>query len=116
MTALKGFQKKYLRGLAHGLKPVVQIGREGITERVIRAVEEGLFRHELIKIKFNDFKEKDQKEAITGEVTTKTDSELVGMIGHTVILYRRQADPEKRKIAIPARESTIGIRPFAKTR
>ena len=75
MTALKGFQKKYLRGLAHGLKPVVQIGKEGITEGVIRAVDEGLFRHELIKIKFNDFKEKEQKEAITGELAAKTGSD-----------------------------------------
>ena len=64
MTALKGFQKKHLRGLAHGLKPIVQIGKEGITEGVIRAVDEGLLQHELIKIKFNDFKEKEQKEAI----------------------------------------------------
>ncbi len=102
---MKGYQKKYLRGLAHGLKPVVQIGREGITEGVIRAVDEGLFHHELIKIKFNDIKEKDQKEAITGEVSAKTGSEPVGMIGHTAILYRRQADPEKRKITVPERES-----------
>ena len=105
MTDLKGYQKKYLRGLAHGLRPVVQIGREGVTEGVIRAVDEELFRHELIKVKFNDIKEKDLKEAITGEVSAKTGSEPVGMIGHTVILYRRQADPEKRKITVPERES-----------
>ena len=105
MTALKGYQKKHLRGLAHGLKPIVQIGGEGVTEGVIRAIDDGLFHHELIKIKFNDLKEKDQKEAITGEVAAKTGSVQVGMIGHTALLYRRQADPEKRKIAIPARES-----------
>ena len=105
MTALKGYQKKHLRGLAHGLKPIVQIGREGITEGVIRAVDEGLFRHELIKIKFNDLKEKNLKETITGDLAARTGSEPVGMIGHTVLLYRRQADPEKRKIAVPARES-----------
>jgi RNA-binding protein len=105
MTVLKGFQKKYLRGLAHGLKPVVQIGREGVTEAVIRAIDDGLFRHELIKIKFNDLKEKDLKEAITGDITTKTDSECIGMIGHTVILYRRHVDPEKRRIAVPGRKS-----------
>ncbi len=49
-------------------------------------------------------KEKEQKEAITGEVAGKTGSELAGMIGHTAILYRPQADPEKRKIRLPARE------------
>jgi RNA-binding protein len=103
MTALKGFQKKYLRGLAHDLKPIVQIGREGITDNVIRAIEDGLVRHELIKIKFIDFKEKDRKEAMTEEFTGRTGSEAVGMIGHTVILYRQQADSQKRKIAVPAR-------------
>ena len=50
MSALKGFQKKHLKGLAHNLKPVVQIGKEGLTEGIIRAVGEGLLQHELIKI------------------------------------------------------------------
>jgi RNA-binding protein len=103
-TALRGFQKKYLRGLAHDLKPIVQIGKEGITDNVIRAIDEGLLRHELIKIRFIDFKEKDRKEALTEEFAGRTGSEPVGMIGHTVILYRRQADPEKRKITVPERE------------
>ncbi len=114
MTSLKGFQKKYLRGLAHSLKPVVQIGREGITEGVIRAIDECLFRHELIKVRFTDFKEKDQKEALTGDFTAKTGGELVGMIGHTAILYRRQTDPEKRKIAVPARDVAIAKPPGAR--
>jgi len=103
MTTLKGFQKKYLRGLAHDLKPIVQIGKEGITDNVIRAIDEGLLRHELIKVKFIDFKEKEHKEEMTEAFTVRTGSEPVGMIGHTVILYRRQADPEKRKILVPER-------------
>ncbi|MBM4313392.1 MAG: ribosome assembly RNA-binding protein YhbY [Deltaproteobacteria bacterium] len=101
MDTLKGFQKKHLKGLAHGLKPVVQIGKEGITEGVIRAVDEGLRRHELIKIKFTDFK--DRKEGLTREIEIKTGSERVGMIGHMAILYRPQTDPEKRKITLPQR-------------
>ena len=103
MTALRGFQKKHLKGLAHGLKPVVQIGKEGMTEGVIRAVDEGLLRHELIKIKFTEVKDREQKEAFICEIETKTGSERVGMIGHTAILYRPQADPEKRKITLPQR-------------
>jgi RNA-binding protein len=106
MDTLKGFQKKHLKGLAHGLKPVVQIGKEGITEGVIRAINEGLRRHELIKIKFTDFK--DLKEALTYEIAIKTGSGRVGMIGHTAILYRQQTDPEKRKIALPQREKSSG--------
>jgi RNA-binding protein len=103
MKTLKGFEKKYLRGLAHGLKPLVLIGKEGITDGIVRAIDEGLSQHELIKIKFNDFKEKDQKETLTGELVVKTGSAQIGMIGHTAILFRPQLDPEKRRIQLPAK-------------
>ena len=101
---LKGYQKKHLRGLAHGLKPVVQIGREGVTDGVIRAVDEGLSRHELIKIRFNEIREKELKEAITVELAARTGSVAAGMIGHTVILYREHIDPERKKIFLPRRD------------
>jgi RNA-binding protein len=100
---LSGFQKKYLRGLAHGLKPVVLIGREGLGEGVIRAVDQGLQQHELIKVKFHEYKEKEQKGPLADDLATRTQSERVGLIGHTLILFRRQPDPEKRKIAVPER-------------
>jgi RNA-binding protein len=103
MKTLKGFEKKYLRGLAHDLKPLVLIGKEGITNGIVRATDEGLSQHELIKIKFNDFKEKDQKETLMGELVVKTGSALIGMIGHTAILFRPQTDPEKRRITLPAK-------------
>ena len=105
MTTLKGFQKKHLKGLAHSLKPVVQIGKEGLTEGVIRAVGDGLLQHELIKIKFVDFKDKEQKAELSREIEVKTQSDRIGMVGHTVILYRQQADPQKRKITLPQRKS-----------
>ena len=103
MITLKGFEKKYLRGLAHDLKPVVLIGKEGITDRIVRAADEGLSQHELIKIKFNDFKEKSQKETLIGELVGQTGSEQVGVIGHTAILYRPQTDPAKRRIRLPVK-------------
>jgi RNA-binding protein len=98
---LKNYQKKYLRGLAHGMKPLVFVGQKGLSEAVIKAVDESLEKHELIKIKFIDFKEKDQKKEITGVIEKETSSELVGMVGHIAIFYRRQKDPEKRKIHVP---------------
>ena len=103
MKTLKGFEKKYLRGLAHDLRPLVLIGKEGITDGIVRATDEGLSRHELIKIKFIDFKEKDQKETLAGELVDKTGSAQIGMIGHTAILYRPQTDPAKRRIQLPAK-------------
>ena len=101
MEKLKGYQKKYLKGLGHGMKPLVFIGQKGLSPAVIKAVDEALEKHELIKAKFIDFKEKDQKEEIAGAIEKETSSELVGMVGHIAIFYRQQKDPEKRKINVP---------------
>ena len=104
MNTLKGFQKKYLRALAHNLKPVVQIGHKGVTDTVVRAVDEALDRHELIKIKFVDYKEKDYKQTFADDIARQSGAEIVGMIGHTVIFFRQHTNPEKRKIKLPSRK------------
>ena len=101
MERLKGVQKKYLRGLAHGKKPLVFVGHKGISPSVFKAVDEALETHELIKVKFNEFKEKEQKKEIVGMIERETGAEIVGIIGHMAIFYRCQKDPEKRKIVIP---------------
>ncbi|MCJ7686189.1 MAG: ribosome assembly RNA-binding protein YhbY [Desulfobacteraceae bacterium] len=104
MKKLEGFQRKYLRGVAHGLKPVVFIGQKGLTPEVLLSAEKAFERHELIKMKFNDFKEKADKTEISGRIEKETGAENVGIIGHTVMFYRQQEDPEKRKISLPQRD------------
>jgi RNA-binding protein len=101
---LKGFQKKHLRGLAHNLKPTVFIGQKGGSAAVSQSAEEALSKHELIKLKFIDFKEKDQKKEILENLENMTGAELVGMIGHTAVFFRPHSDPEKRKIEVPERD------------
>lgn len=103
MEKLKGFQKKYLRGLAHNKKPMVFIGQKGMSSGLIQAVDDALDTHELIKLKFNEFKEKEQKEALIVMIEKETQSEMVGMIGHVAIFYRCHKDLEKRNIIIPQR-------------
>jgi RNA-binding protein len=51
MDRLKGSQRKYLRGVAHSYKPLVQIGKEGLSEGVLGAIDDALEAHELIKVK-----------------------------------------------------------------
>jgi len=104
MNKLEGFQRKYLRGLAHSIKPVVFIGQKGLTADVLRSATQALESHELIKVKFQDFKEKEQKAELGRLLEQETGSELVGAVGHTSIFYRPQSDPEKRKITLPVRE------------
>jgi RNA-binding protein len=101
---LKGYQKKYLKGLVHGMKPVVFVGQKGLSSTVIQAVDESLEKHELVKVKFSDFKEKSQKKEMAGVIEKQTASELVGMIGHIATFYRQQKNPEKRKIQVPKRK------------
>jgi RNA-binding protein len=101
---LKGFQRKHLRGLAHNMKPTVFIGQKGVSAAVRQSAEEALSRHELIKLKFIDFKEKNQKKEIVTELEDVTGAEMVGMIGHTAVFFRRHRDPEKRRIEVPIRE------------
>jgi RNA-binding protein len=101
---LKGYQRKYLKSLAHGMKPLVFVGQKGLSPTVIRAVHESLEKHELVKIKFIDFKEKSRKKEMAGSIEEQTASELVGMIGHIAIFYREHKDPEKRKIQVPKRK------------
>ncbi|MBN2331753.1 MAG: ribosome assembly RNA-binding protein YhbY [Deltaproteobacteria bacterium] len=98
---LEGFQRKYLRGLAHGLKPLVYVGQKGLTDGVVASVDEVLELHELIKVKFVDFKEKSQKEELAAVIVKQTGSELAGIIGNIAIFYRQQQDPAKRTINLP---------------
>ena len=98
---LKGFQRKYLRGLAHAYKPVVFIGQKGISESLSASFEEALDSHELIKVKFVDFKEKEQKKELIKELEKAATCEMVCMTGHIAIFFRQSRDPEKRKISIP---------------
>jgi RNA-binding protein len=98
---VKSSQRKYLRGLAHKLKPVVFVGQKGVTATLGKAIEEALDAHELIKVKFVEFKEKVHKTAITARIETETGAVLAGIIGHTAIFYRPHRDPEKRRIQLP---------------
>jgi len=103
MTNLKGFQKKYLRGLAHNMNPVVIIGQKGVNESVIKSVDDALSVHELIKVKFNEFKEKEQKKELISLIEQKSRCEQVGLIGHIAMFYKKHKNPEKRKIQIPSK-------------
>jgi RNA-binding protein len=104
MEALKGFQKKFLKARAHGLKPVVFLGQKGLTDSLIDSIHAALGTHELIKVKFIEFKEKKRKAGMAETIETRAGCQLVGMIGHIAIFYRQHADPDKRKIKLPLRK------------
>ena len=75
------------------------VGREGVSDSLLEAVRNALAHHELIKVRFQSFKE--ERNAISADIAAAVDAALVRVIGHVAILYRRNDDPEKRKIALP---------------
>ncbi len=98
MNTLKGSQKKYLRGLAHSLKPLIIIGHDGITPSVIKFMEKVLYDHELVKVRFNKLKE--EKKQLIEELSEATNSEVVGTIGNIAIFYKMNPEEDKRKIKV----------------
>ena len=100
---IAGFQKRFLRGLAHSLKPVVFVGQKGFSPALVKAMAEALDRHELVKVKFIEGKEKEKKQAVVRQIEAAADCESVGVVGHMAIFYRQHPDADKRKIVLPAR-------------
>ncbi len=96
---LSGTQRKHLRGLAHGLRPAVQVGKEGLTEGVVTAVDSALEASELVKVRIAA--ERDERAEVTGQLERRLGCECVGTVGRMAILFRRHPDPEQRSITLP---------------
>ena len=103
--SLSGKQRRYLRSLGHALNPVVQIGRDGLSEAVIAAIGEALDTHELIKIRVGSASDLEREEAAQ-QAASATGAEVAQVLGNTALLYRRH--PEKPVIELPAREERPG--------
>jgi RNA-binding protein len=88
--------RNYLRKLAHDLKPVVMVGKNGINASVEETVNQALTSHELIKIKFIDFKS--SKKDLIMLLVEAVDADLISIIGNVATLFRQNRDPDDRKI------------------
>ena len=95
---LSGKQRRHLRSLAHDLRPIVQVGKGGIDDGLVAAVDQALLDHELIKVKVGEAAGLD-RHAASEELATKTRSDIAQVLGNTVILYR--AHPETPVIELP---------------
>ncbi len=101
LPELTGRQKKYLKGLGHKLTPLVLIGKEGISTKLIEATQAELQHHELIKVKVGSNSEVSKHEA--AEIVPKlTESSLVQLIGKTILLYKKNPKrPKDKRIFLP---------------
>lgn len=87
---------------AHHLRPVASVGRNGLTDELRDHIDRELTQHELIKIRFVNFKTETQEFA--EQIATELDTTLVATVGHTAVLFRRHPDPEQRRVIVPVRE------------
>ena len=102
--ALTPKQRSFLRGKAHHLNPVVMLGKEGVSEAIIKATDKALEDHELIKVKV-PAEDQDEFHATVEELMARTKAEIVQKIGHLLVIYRKAQEPgpisEELKRIIP---------------
>ncbi|MCR4822124.1 MAG: YhbY family RNA-binding protein [Treponema sp.] len=95
MIEINAKQRKFLEKNAQPLNALVQIGGAGVSENQIAQINRLLAEHELIKVKFNEFK--DEKRELSSEIAEKTDSTTVRLIGNVLILYKAAEEVNDRK-------------------
>ncbi len=91
-------QKKFLRGLAHNLKPVVRIGQHGLSDNVMQEIRQALEYHELIKIKVGA-EDQTERDTFIEQIISITGASLIHKIGYIAVFYQR--NHKKPKIQLP---------------
>lgn len=96
---LRGKQKRQLRALAHHLNPIFQIGKSGINPEMVKGIADVLDKKELIKVSILQNCEED-KDELAETLSSRTNSHLVQVIGHTIVLYKASSKEKYRKIEL----------------
>lgn len=98
---LSSRQLRYLRGLGHHLKPLVMLGREGVTDNLINAANAVLSAHELLKVKIGNGCPMERREA-ADVVAARTGAEIVQVLGKTFLVFRANPDRhDEQRIKLP---------------
>jgi len=95
---LTGKQKRYLRGLGHGLKPVLRVGKNEINAALTAEADTALATHELIKVKILESCEMDRHD-VAESLARASGAEVAQILGRTLLIYRKGDEP---KIELPA--------------
>lgn len=90
-------QRRFLRAMAHALRPVVLVGQAGLSDAVMAELDQALSDHELVKVRLHS---PDDKKMAAAALAERAGAALCGVVGHTVYLYR--PNPDQPKIQISA--------------
>jgi RNA-binding protein len=91
-------RKRYLRGFAHDLKPVILVGQKGLTPAVLKELDGALEHHELVKVKLADDDRESRRTAIDA-IAAAAGADLVQSIGRTATFYRH--NPKRSQFTLP---------------
>lgn len=100
-------QNQYLRGLGHHLNPIVQVGKQGLTESVHAAVNQALLDHELIKIRVHAEAPADRYDT-ADSLANELKAEVAQVLGRTILLYRPHPSEPKLKLPKPEKKPAGG--------
>lgn len=100
MRVVKGKLARDLRAKAHALKPVVMVGKNGVSAGVVATLNAALEAHELLKVKVHDTTELD-RDVFAQELAALTQSYVVTVMGKIVTLYRPALGTDGKRPAHP---------------
>ena len=95
---LTGKQKRFLRGIGHGLSPVIMVGKGEVNDSILRETSEALEAHEIIKVKILESCLLDRTD-VAQILAVGCDAEVAQVLGRTVLLYRAAREP---KLELPS--------------
>ena len=77
-----------LKARAQLLKPMFKVGKDGLSPAFLKAMDDALAHHELVKVKFDEFKE--QKKELGPKLAENVSANLIMQVGHVIVLFRRK--------------------------
>ena len=92
-------KRAFLKKKAHNLEAIVRIGKDGLNQNIIQSILDAIESRELIKVKILQNCEED-KDEVAQILSERTSSELVQVIGHTIVLYKQSSKEKYRKIEL----------------
>lgn len=95
---LNANQKRYLRSLAHDLKPVILVGQKGVTDALLKELDIALAHHELIKVRLADDDRESRAQSIE-RIAGEARADVVQTIGRIACFYRR--NPDRAQFVLP---------------
>src|SRR5690349_673570 len=97
MGELTNPQIRKLKAMAQRMEATLKIGKQGLSDAFLKSLNEELLRHELVKVKFAEFKE--QRKELAPQLAEKTGSQLIMLVGNVVVLFRRNPNSDEQRVA-----------------